>query len=118
MTQAATTADCGSNYNATSCFCDNDNFATAVKACLYGSVPAPSLPAPGRPDDSADPPLRPPRLSSGSCTTDVSDFYSERTSTCGSSVATYSYAAAKSSAAVAAAATATSASTASSDSTT
>ncbi|CAK7209808.1 hypothetical protein SCUCBS95973_000566 [Sporothrix curviconia] len=33
---AAVSASCSSsNYNETSCYCDNDNFATDVKACLY-----------------------------------------------------------------------------------
>lgn len=33
---AAVSADCSSsNYNATSCYCDNDQFVLDVKACLY-----------------------------------------------------------------------------------
>jgi hypothetical protein len=63
--------------------CD-DAFATASRACLYSS----------------------------GCSSDVATFYSFRTDICGSSVATFSYAAAHSStAAAAAAATATSVST-------
>ncbi|OJJ48042.1 hypothetical protein ASPZODRAFT_15488 [Penicilliopsis zonata CBS 506.65] len=33
---AASSAGCSSNYNATSCMCDNTVFMTDVKACLYG----------------------------------------------------------------------------------
>ncbi|CAK7231041.1 hypothetical protein SBRCBS47491_007795 [Sporothrix bragantina] len=34
--ESAVSAGCsGTNYNETSCYCDNDNFATDVKACLY-----------------------------------------------------------------------------------
>jgi hypothetical protein len=68
--------------------CD-DAFATASKACLYSS----------------------------GCSSDVATFYSFRTDTCGSSVATFSYAAAHSSTA-AAAATATSVSTSTTSSST
>ncbi|CAK7242483.1 MAG: hypothetical protein STHCBS139747_003977 [Sporothrix thermara] len=52
----ASTAGCdGTNYNATTCYCDNDDFPTDVKACLY----------------------------SNNCDTDVDDFYDYRTDVCG-----------------------------------
>ncbi|KAL1893731.1 hypothetical protein Sste5346_006232 [Sporothrix stenoceras] len=54
----ASTAGCdGTNYNATACYCDNTEFPTDVKGCLYEN----------------------------NCDTDVDDFYDYRTSICESS---------------------------------
>ncbi|KAJ9137468.1 hypothetical protein NKR23_g9120 [Pleurostoma richardsiae] len=54
QTEAATSAGCSSNYNKTSCYCDNDDFATDVKVCLYQN-----------------------------CSTEVTVFYNYRSDICG-----------------------------------
>lgn len=59
QTTAASSAGCDSDYNSTVCYCDNEDFATDVKACLYQEA----------------------------CSSDVSVFYEYRSDACGDDTA-------------------------------